>query len=128
MEQPLVRYSTQHGIALLEFDNPPADTYSYEMMTELDRAILCARFDAEVSVLVLRGVGDMFFSAGADVEMLNRVSPQFKYNFCLRANETLNRLERAPKLVIAALNGHAVGGGLEIAMACDLRLARREAG
>ena len=81
MEQPLVRYSTQHGIALLEFDNPPANTYSYEMMTELDRAILCARFDAEVSVLVLRGVGDMFFSAGADVEMLNRVSPQFKYNY-----------------------------------------------
>lgn len=128
MPQPLVRYATQHGIALIEFDNPPANTYSYEMMTELDQAILRARFDDEIYVLLLRGVGDKFFSAGADIEMLNRVSPQFKYNFCLHANETLNRLERTPKLVIAALNGHAVGGGLEIAMACDLRLARRDAG
>lgn len=128
MGQPLVRYSTRHGIALLEFDNPPANTCFYAMMTELDRAILRARFDDEVSVLVLRGVGDTFFSAGADIEMLSRVSPQFKYNFCLHANETLNRLERTPKLVIAALNGHAVGGGLGIAMACDLRLARRDAG
>ena len=128
MPQPLVHYSTQHGIALIEFDNPPANTYSYEMMTELDQAILRARFDDEIYVLLLRGVGDKFFSAGADIEMLNRVSPQFKYNFCLHANETLNRLERTPKLVIAALNGHAVGGGLEIAMACDLRLARRDAG
>ena len=128
MPQPLVRYATQHGIALIEFDNPPANTYSHEMMTELDQAILRARFDDEIYVLLLRGVGDKFFSAGADIEMLNRVSPQFKYNFCLHANETLNRLERTPKLVIAALNGHAVGGGLEIAMACDLRLARRDAG
>ncbi|MCE2484803.1 MAG: enoyl-CoA hydratase/isomerase family protein [Desulfurellaceae bacterium] len=128
MPQPLVRYAAQHGIALIEFDNPPANTYSYEMMTELDQAILRARFDDEIYVLLLRGVGDKFFSAGADIEMLNQVSPQFKYNFCLHANETLNRLERTPKLVIAALNGHAVGGGLEIAMACDLRLARRDAG
>ncbi len=128
MPQPLVRYAAQHGIALIEFDNPPANTYSHEMMTELDQAILRARFDDEIYVLLLRGVGDKFFSAGADIEMLSRVSPQFKYNFCLHANETLNRLERTPKLVIAALNGHAVGGGLEIAMACDLRLARRDAG
>ena len=128
MEQTLVHYSTDNGIALIEFDNPPANTYSYEMMSQLDQAILQARFDDSVYVMLLRGVGDKFFSAGADIEMLNRVTPQFKYNFCLHANETLNRLERTPKLVIAALNGHTVGGGLEIAMACDLRLARRDAG
>jgi len=60
--------------------------------------------------------------------MLNAVTPGFKYFFCLHANETLLRLEHTPKLVIAALNGHTVGGGLEIAMAADLRIARKDAG
>ena len=128
MQQTLVHYSADNGIALIKFDNPPANTYSHEMMIQLDQAILQARFDDDVFVMLLRGEGEKFFSAGADIEMLNRVTPQFKYNFCLHANETLNRLERTPKLVIAALNGHTVGGGLEIAMACDLRLARRDAG
>jgi enoyl-CoA hydratase/carnithine racemase len=60
--------------------------------------------------------------------MLATVDPTFKYYFCLHANETLLRLEQTPKLVIAALNGHTVGGGLEIAMAADIRIARRDAG
>jgi enoyl-CoA hydratase len=60
--------------------------------------------------------------------MLASVTPEFKYYFCLHANETLVRLEQTPKLVIAALNGHTVGGGLEIALAADLRVARRDAG
>jgi enoyl-CoA hydratase len=60
--------------------------------------------------------------------MLQTVNPYFKYFFCLHANETLNRLEQTPKLVIAALNGHCVGGGLEIAMAADIRIAKKNAG
>src|SRR5579863_1625426 len=120
----LINYSTNDGIAIIELTNAPANTYSHEMMRQLDAAILQARFDENVHVLLLRGAGEKFFSAGADISMLNAVTPTFKYYFCLHANETLVRLEQTPKLVIAALNGHAVGGGFEIALACDLRIAR----
>ena len=127
-EQTLVNYSTDGGVAIIELTNPPANTYSYEMMSQLDAAILKARFDDNVHVIVIRGEGDKFFSAGAGIDMLNSVTPTFKYYFCLHANETLTRLEQTPKLVIAALNGHTVGGGLEIALACDIRIARKGAG
>jgi enoyl-CoA hydratase/carnithine racemase len=120
-----VLYSVEDGVATLTLRDPPANTYSYEMMQELDAAILRARMDDEVHVLVVTGDGDKFFCAGADINMLKTAKPSFKYNFCLHANETLNRLEQTPKLVIGAINGHCVGGGLEVAMACDLRVAKR---
>src|SRR2546422_7623159 len=128
MPDPLVSCRIENGIAVLELNDPPANTYSYEMMQQLDGAVLRARMDDSVHVLVLRGAGDRFFSAGADIKMLASATPRFKYYFCLHANETLNRLEQTPKLVIAALNGHTVGGGLEIALAADLRIARKDAG
>lgn len=124
----LIEYAVADGIATLTLSNPPANCYSREMMTELDAAILAARFDASVHVIIVRGAGEKFFCAGADIAMLDGADPYFKYNFCLHANETLLRLEHTPKLVIAAIDGHCVGGGLEIAMACDLRIARAGAG
>ena len=128
MTQELVKYSAEEGVAVLELSNPPANAYSYEMFRQLDDAILRARMDESVHVLVLRGAGEKFFCAGADIGMLDRVTPEFKYYFCLHANETLLRLENTPKLVIAALGGHCVGGGLEIAMAADLRLGKAGGG
>jgi enoyl-CoA hydratase/carnithine racemase len=124
----LVTYKNQGGVAIFELSDPPANTYTFEMMQELDQAILRARFDPEVHVIVIRGAGDKFFCAGANIAMLSKADPYFKYFFCLHANETLNRLEHTPKLVIAALNGHTVGGGLEIAMAADLRIAKKGGG
>jgi len=121
-------YAAGGGLALVTLSHPPANGYSYEMMRDLDEAILRARFDDAVQVIVLAGAGERFFCAGADIAMLHGVSPGFKYAFCLHAGETLQRLERTPKLVIAALSGHCVGGGLEVALACDLRLARRGSG
>lgn len=127
-DKTLIRYEAQDGIALFTLDDPPANTYTHEMMRQLDEAILQARFDEDVHVIVITGAGEKFFCAGANINMLQKADPTWKYYFCLHANETLSRLEHTPKLVIAALNGHTVGGGLEIAMAADLRLARRGAG
>ncbi|TMQ50690.1 MAG: enoyl-CoA hydratase/isomerase family protein, partial [Candidatus Eisenbacteria bacterium] len=108
----LVDYRVKNAVAWIELTDPPANTYTYEMMRDLDDAILQARFDENVHVIVLRGAGEKFFCAGANINMLKTVNPT----------------EHTPKLVIAALNGHTVGGGLEIAMAADLRIARRGAG
>jgi enoyl-CoA hydratase/carnithine racemase len=116
------------GVCVIELNDPPANTYSYEMMQEIDRAVLAARMDVSVHVILLIGAGGKFFCAGANIGMLKDADPDFKYYFCLHANETLNRLEQTPKLVIAALNGHTVGGGLEVAMAADIRIARQGAG
>jgi enoyl-CoA hydratase len=128
MSDALVSYEAAGGVAVLTLNDPPANTYSYDMMRRLDALVLEARMDDAVHVIVMRGAGEKFFCAGADIRMLASVTPRFKYFFCLHANETLNRLEQTPKLVIAALNGHAVGGGLEVAMAADLRFARKGAG
>jgi len=139
MTTSLVTASRRDGVMVLELRNPPANTYSYDMMRELDAQILEARMDEGVHVIMLTGAPPAaaeagkkpppeFFCAGADIGMLATSAPYFKYNFCLHANETLCRLEQTPKLVIAAINGHCVGGGLEIALACDLRVARSGAG
>jgi enoyl-CoA hydratase len=128
MSQTLVHYRVENGVAIFELNDPPANTYTYEMNRALDDCILRARMDDEVHAIVLRGAGEKFFSAGANIKMLSEVTPTFKYYFCIHANETLNRLEQTPKLVIAAMNGHTVGGGLEIAMAADIRIARQGSG
>ena len=127
-EATLVQYDAKDGVAVITLDDPPANTYTYEMFRQMDEAILRARMQEDVYVIVVTGAGEKFFCAGASINMLNSVTPTFKYYFCLHANETLNRYEQTPKLVIAAMNGHCVGGGLEIAMAADIRIARRSGG
>lgn len=122
-DKTLVEYRMVNGVAVLTLNDPPANTYSYAMMRQLDDAVLRARFDESAHVIVITGAGGKFFCAGASIQMLQEVTPTFKYYFCIHANETLNRLEQTPKLVIAALNGHCVGGGLEVALAADLRIA-----
>ncbi len=124
----LINYRVEQGVAVIELNDPPANTYSYAMNQQMDAAILKARMDESAYVIVITGAGEKFFCAGADIKMLQGADPTFKYYFCLHANEMLLRLENTPKLVIAAINGHCVGGGLEVAMAADIRIARKDAG
>ncbi|MFQ5708324.1 MAG: enoyl-CoA hydratase/isomerase family protein [bacterium] len=128
MAETLVDYRVENGIAIMELNNPPANSYNHEMMAQLDACILKARFDESVHVLLLTGKGEKFFSGGADIKMLQENSTAYLYNFGLHGNETLLRLENTPKLVIAAINGHAMGGGCEISLACDLRIAKKGKG
>src|SRR5918993_5445638 len=101
------------GICTITLDDPPANTYSYEMMQEIDAAVLAARMDHSVHVIVITGAGEKFFCAGANIGMLKDADPMFKYYFCLHANETMKRLEQTPNLGIAGLHGHKGGGGPE---------------
>jgi len=116
------------GILILEITNPPVNSYTHEMLRQLDDCILQARFDESIHVIVITGNGEKFFSAGADINMLAKQSLAYKYNFAVHGNEVLLRMERTPKLIIAAMNGHAIGGGLEISMATDIRIAKKDAG
>src|SRR5260221_4356717 len=105
----LINYRTDAGVAVIEMNDPPANTYTYEMNRQLDEAILKARMDNDVHVIVLASVGDKFFSARANIKMLPSVDPTLKYYFCLHANEMLLRLEHTPNPVIAAINGRWFG-------------------
>ncbi|MFQ5683182.1 MAG: enoyl-CoA hydratase/isomerase family protein [Candidatus Binatia bacterium] len=124
----MVEYRVENGVALLEINRPPVNSYTHELLRELDEALLLARFDEDVHVLVLTGKGEKFFSAGADINMLAKKSLAYKYNFALHGHEVLQRMENSQKPIIAAINGHAVGGGLEIAMSTDIRIAKKEGG
>src|SRR5260370_3385697 len=98
----LVNYRKDGGVAVIERCDPPANTYTYEMNRQLDEAILKARMDNDVHVIVLTGAGDKFFSAGANIKMLASVDLTFKYYFCLQAHATLLRLGHTPTVVIRA--------------------------
>ncbi|MGC6416255.1 MAG: enoyl-CoA hydratase/isomerase family protein [Bradymonadia bacterium] len=122
-----VLYEKRGPVALLTLKDVNLNGYTFKMFRDLDRCILDARFDPQVEAIVITGDGE-HFCAGANINMLEAADPTSKYYFCLHANETVSRLEQTPKLVVAAINGHCVGGGFEIALGCDLRIARNGGG
>ncbi|MGI0067648.1 MAG: enoyl-CoA hydratase/isomerase family protein, partial [Thermoplasmata archaeon] len=123
-----MRTRIDDGVGYIEIAKPKANTYDLDMMNELDIAIEELRFNDAAKVLVLTSGLPGFFSAGADIEMLRTSQPDYKAMFCLHCQETLNKFAQTPKVVIAALPGHTVGGGLEIALACDLRIMAKDSG
>ncbi|GGE12791.1 crotonase [Marinithermofilum abyssi] len=123
-----VTVQKENGIAEIHFSINKSNTYDLDFYRELNDAIDDIRFDHEIKVVILVSDTPKFFSAGANVDFLKSTDPHTKTQFCLFCNETLDKIARSPQIYIACLEGHTVGGGLELAMGCDLRFMGDEAG
>ena len=118
-----VRLEKQDAIGHIILDRPPANSYDRAFMEELDAAIGDARKDDEVRAIVVRSASEKFFSAGADVSVFAKSGLDEQNAFVICANDAMSKFESTAKVVIAAINGHCLGGGLEIALCCDFRIA-----
>jgi enoyl-CoA hydratase/carnithine racemase len=116
-----VSFEQRGGIGVIHLNRPPANSYDRAFMDELNAAIDEVRFQEEIKVAVVLSDNPRFFSAGADIKMFLETSLEFKRTIILHAHEVLQKITRTPKVFIAAIGGHCLGGGLEIALACDLR-------
>jgi enoyl-CoA hydratase/carnithine racemase len=123
-----VTYATDKGVSVITLTDPPVNALTYEMLKELDASLLEARFDDDVHVLVITGHGEAYFTAGVNAQMLKEAGASFRDSFNVHAHEVLSRIENTPKLVIAAINGHCLDAGVDVAFACDVRIARQGPG
>src|SRR5207302_10626850 len=123
--QSLVSVSRERdGVTLIHLNRPPANSYNRGFLDDLNAAVDEVRWDGDLRGAVL--VSDLaprFFSAGADVVNFKNSTQEQRVMTVLHAHEILRKIENTPKLFVAAISGHALGGGLEIALACDLRFA-----
>jgi enoyl-CoA hydratase/carnithine racemase len=118
-----VSLSTESGIGTVTLDRPPANSYDLEYVQELRDAVRQAAADDDVKAVLVRSASDKFFSAGADVKAFQAGPHERNMEMIRTSHETLAAIAHIPKVFIAEINGHALGGGLEIALACDLRFA-----
>ena len=118
-----VTFSTDGGIGTITLDKPPANSYDVVFIEELGDAVRAAADDDGVKVVALRSASERFFSAGADVKAFNENTVEANMEMIRLSHETLSSIATIPKIFIAEINAHALGGGLEIALACDLRFA-----
>ncbi len=116
-----VEFTRDDAVGTITLNRPPANSYDYAFMEELRRAIDAAGEDGAARVVVLRSASERFFSGGADIKAFSDNSPDRNMEMCRLAHQTLGRIAQIPKVFIAQIQGHALGGGLEIALACDLR-------
>src|SRR5438309_11456922 len=123
--QSLVSVSRERdGVALIHLNRPPANSYNRGFLDDLNAAVDEVRWDGDLrGAVVISDVAPRFFSAGDDINNFKNSTQEQRVMTVLHAQEILLKIERTPKVFVAAINGHALGGGLEIALACDFRFA-----
>lgn len=128
MEFKYIIYEKSEGIATITINRPEAlNAFSAEVVSEILQAIEDVKADESVRVVVLTGAGEKAFSAGADIKAMKGMNALKARELSQMGERLCNALENLEKPVIAAINGYALGGGLEVAMACDIRIASENA-
>jgi enoyl-CoA hydratase/carnithine racemase len=120
-----VSYHADEAVGFITLDKPPANSYDKAFMEELAESIVAAADDEAAKVVIVRSSSPKFFSAGADVKAFAQQEPDESMEMIELAHRGLGRIAAIPKVFIAQIQGHALGGGLEIALACDLRFGAR---
>ncbi|WP_017753427.1 enoyl-CoA hydratase/isomerase family protein [Calidifontibacillus oryziterrae] len=128
LETKTLTVKKDNGVAEVHLHINKTNAYDLEFYRELNAVVDDIRFDNDIKVVVLMSDMPNFFSVGANVAFLKASEPRFKTQFCLFCNETLDKIARSPQIWIACLEGHTVGGGLEMALGCDLRFMGDQAG
>jgi enoyl-CoA hydratase len=123
MTPDTVNVSVEDSVATIGVERPPVNGYNDTLMNDMREAILEVRYDEDVEVVVLTSDLDDVFSAGADIKFMSEADPEYVNMFDVTFHEMTEMIENTPKIFIAAINGNALGGGLEIALSCDLRFA-----
>lgn len=127
MAGELINVSVDNGVATVEMDRPPVNSYDDQFVREFREAVLEVRYDDDAKAVVVSSSNDRMFSAGADIKFMSQADPEFVNNFDVTFHELTDMIENTPKIFIAAVNADALGGGLEIALACDIRFAASDA-
>lgn len=123
-----LRSETDGGVALVTIDRPQAlNALDEKTLSELGQAFEAAGADTAVRVVILTGSGGKAFAAGADIRELSMLDPQRGEAYARAGQAVFDRISKLPKPVIAAINGYALGGGCELALACTLRIASESA-
>jgi len=123
MPEPVVTFTKSGPVGAITLNRPPANSYDLQFMQALGAAIDAADSDPQVKAVILESASEKFFSAGADIKAFRANSTEANMEMIHTAHRALEKMALSPKVFVAAINGHALGGGLEMALACDLRFA-----